>query len=228
MSQPIALVIARPTELDAWEPALRARGLSVVRAERRRKGAPPPRETPSVVVISEKLPFGGALRATRDLRKGPATRELPVVLVGVQPFTTAQRLRLGVSAPDATVPRGATPEQVAEAVVEASRKGRLPPVELTPAQRAGMKYSRIGTLLMMFGVIFSFPSMGPQNASSHHDKAWFILLIPLGGLVSDLATGRVDGRRRLLSWQGWAALVIMVGVGVGLLAWPGFFDWANR
>ncbi|HSP19318.1 MAG TPA: hypothetical protein VLQ79_07385 [Myxococcaceae bacterium] len=149
------------------------------------------------------------------------------MLVGVQPFTTAQRLRLGASAPDATVPRGATPEQIADAVEEASRRGKLPPVELTPAQQQGMKYSRIGTLLMMFGVIFSFPSMGSQTASSGH-KAWFILLIPLGGLVSDFATGRVDGRGRLLSWQGWAALLLMVVIGLGLLFWPGFFQWANR
>ena len=226
MSQPVALVIARPKELDAWEPALRARGLGVIRAGRR-KGAPAVPQSPSVVVVSEKLPFAGALRATRDVRKGPVTRELPVVLVGVEPFTTAQRVRLGAGAPDATVPRGATPEQIAEAVEEASRKGRIAPVELTPAQRNGMKYSRIGTLLMMFGVIFSFPSMGPQT-SSGHEKAWFILLIPLGGLVSDVATGRVDARRRLLSWQGWAALVILVAMAAGLLFWPGFFHWANR
>ncbi len=226
MSEPTVLVIARPKELDAWEPALRARGMGVIRAGRE-KGSPAPRETPSVVVVSEKLPFAGALRATRDLRKGPATRELPVVLVGVEPFTVAQRLRLGTSAPDATVPRGATPDQIAEAVEQASRKGRAAPVELTPAQKQGMKYSRIGTLLMMFGVIFSFPSMG-QRAASSGGKAWFILLIPLGGLVSDVATGRVDGRRRLLSWQGWAALVIGVAIALGLLFWPGFFNWANR
>ncbi|HSP19319.1 MAG TPA: hypothetical protein VLQ79_07390 [Myxococcaceae bacterium] len=64
MSQLFALVIARPKELDAWEPALRARGLGVIRAERR-KGAPVVRESPSVVVVSEKLPFAGALRTTR-------------------------------------------------------------------------------------------------------------------------------------------------------------------
>jgi hypothetical protein len=226
MAQPLALVIARPQELDAWEPALRAQGLGVIRAERR-KGAPVSRESPSVVLVSERLPFAGALRATRELRKSPGTRELPVVLVGIQPFTTAQRLRLGVSAPDATVPRGATPEQIAEAAVEASRRGKLPPVELTPAQKQGMKYSRIGTLLMMFGVIFSFPSFGSHTASSG-EKAWFILLIPLGGLVSDVATGRVDGRRQVLSWQGWAALALMVGIALGLLFWPGFFEWANR
>jgi hypothetical protein len=80
---------------------------------------------------------------------------------------------------------------------------------------------------MVFGVIFSFPSLG-QRPASEGNKAWFILLIPLGGLVSDFATGRVDGRRRPLSWQGWAAIALMVAMAVGLLVWPGFFQWANR
>jgi len=227
MPRPTALVIARPKEVDAWEPALRARGLDVIRADGRKRPRDATQASPSVVVVSEKLPFAGALRVTRDLRKDPATRELPVLMVGVRPFTATQRLRMGASAPDATVPRGSTPEQVAEATEEASRKGKAAPVELTQAQKAGMKYSRIGTLLMMFGVIFSFPSLGPQTASGG-GKAWFILLIPLGGLVSDLATGRVDGRRQWLSWQGWAAIVLLVGMAVGLLVWPGFFRWANR
>ncbi len=225
MSRPTALVIASAKQFTAWEEALRGRGLEPVHAGAR--GAPPgPRASPSVVVVSEKLPFAGALRATRALRKDPATRELPVVLVGVRPFTNVQRLRLGTAAPDATVVPGATPDEVAAAVEEARHQGRLPPVELTPAQQTGLKYSRIGTLIMVFGVIFSFPSLGSSAGSP--GKAWYILLIPLGGLVSDFATGKVDGRRRLLSWQGWTAIALLVAMGVGLLVWPGFFRWASR
>jgi len=225
MLRPTALVIASPKQFAAWEAALRAHGLEPVHAGA--KAAPSgPREPPSVVVVSEKLPFAGALRVTRDLRKDPATRELPVLLVGVRPFTIHQRLRLGSAAPDATVPQGASPEEIAAAAAEALRKGKLPPVELTPAQKAGMKYSRIGTLLMVFGVIFSFPSLGTSTQES--GKAWYMLLIPLGGLVSDFATGRVDGRRRPLSWQGWAAVVLLVGMAIGLAVWPAFFRWAGR
>ena len=99
-------------------------------------------------------------------------------------------------------------------------------MELTPGQQKGLKYSRIGTLLMVFGVIFSFPSIGSSGSSP--GKAWYILLIPFGGLVSDFATCRVDGQRRPLSWQGWAALVIMVLMAIGLLVWPGFLRWAGR
>ncbi len=228
MPRPVALVIARPKEVDAWEPALQARGLGVIRADRRKRPPGPPPESPTVVLVSEKLPMAGALRTTRELRKDPAMRELPVVLVGVHPFTTVQRLRLGTSAPDATVPPRATPDQIAQAAEDASRAGRLPPVQLTPAQQAGMKYSRIGTLLMIFGVFFSFPSMSPQPQPSSASKAWFILLIPLGGLVSDFAAGRVDGRKKPLSWQGWAAVGFMVAIAVALVVWPGFFRWANR
>ncbi len=225
MPRPIALVIASAKQFAAWEDALRGRGLEPVHAGA--KDAPPgPRAAPSVVVVSEKLPFAGALRATRELRKDPATRELPVVLVGVQPFSSTQRLRLGTAAPDATVPPGTGPDDVAAAVEEARHRGRLPPVELTAAQQAGLKYTRIGTLLMVFGVIFSFPSLG--SSASSPGKAWYILLIPLGGLVSDYATGKVDGRRRPLSWQGWAALAFLVAMGIGLLVWPGFFRWASR
>lgn len=224
MSRPTALVIARTKESAAWEEALRAQGLEVIRADRKGSRDASARVTPSVVVVSEKLPFAGALRITRDLRKGPATREVPVVLVGVRSFTALQRLRLGASAPDATVPPGATPEAIAVAVEEARQKGRVPPVELTPAQQGGLKYSRIGNLLMVLGVIFSLPGTGSGSA----EKAWFILLIPLGGLVSDFATGRVDGRRRPLSWQGWAAVVILIAMAIGLAVWPGFFHWAGR
>lgn len=225
VSTPTALVIARPKESAPWAQALSARGFEVIRADVR-KDEPSPRASPSVVVVSERLPMAGALRTIRDLRKDPATRELPVVLVGVRPFTTVQRVRLGASAPDATVASGASPEDVAAAVEEAHRQGRVPPVELTPAQRAGMKYSRIGTLLMVFGVIFSFPNIGSQQSAG--GKAWWILLIPLGGLVSDWATGRVDDRKKLLSWQGWAAFAILAAMAVALLVWPAFFHWADR
>jgi len=227
MPRPTVLVIARRSEAPAWEESLRARGLEVIRADaRKEKGSGAARQAPSVVVVSEKLPFAGALRVTRDLRKDPATREIPVVLVGVHPFATVQRMRLGAAAPDATVPPRATPEQVASAVEEALRTGKLPPVELTPAQQQGLRYARIGTLLMVFGVIFSFPGIG--SGTSSPGKAWYILLIPLGGLVSDFANGRVDGRRRWLSWQSWAAGIIMVAMAVALLVWPGFLRWAGR
>jgi hypothetical protein len=224
MPQPTVLVISSPKQFAAWEDALRSRGLEPVHAGAKSSGGARP--SPAIVVVSEKLPFAGALRVTRNLRKDPATREVPIVLAGVRPFTTAQRLRLGAAAPDATVGPGCSADDVAAAAEEALRKGKVPPVELTPAQRAGLKYSRIGTLLMMFGVIFSFPSASPAGGSS--GKAWYILLIPLGGLVSDFATGRVDGRRSPLSWQGWAAVVVLVAMAVGLLVWPGFFRWAGR
>jgi ActR/RegA family two-component response regulator len=217
------LLVAPPREAGAWEPALQGRGLEVVRAGGGREGrAAAARTPPAVVAVSEKLPFAGALRAIRELRKDPATREVPVVLVGMAPLTVAQRLRLGASAPDATVPPGARPEAVADAIEEALRRGKLPPPELTPAQRAGMKYSRIGNMLMIFGVIFSMPGGG-----SGAGRSWFVLLIPLGGLVSDYATGRVDGRKKLLGWQGWAALVLSVAMAVGILVWPNFFRWAG-
>lgn len=225
MATPTVLVIARPKESAAWAEALAARGFEVIRADARKDG-PSPRVAPAVVVISERLPFGGGLRTLRDLRKDPATRELPLVLVGARPFTTLQRFRLGPSAPDATVPAGATPEAIAVAVEEAHRTGRLPPVQLTPAQQAGMKYARIGTLLMVFGVIFSFPSMGSRAVPG--GKAWWMLLIPLGGLVTDWANGRVDGRKKPLSWQGWAAIAIMAAMALAMLFWPAFFQWADR
>ena len=104
------------------------------------------------------------------------------------------------------------------------RRGRLPPVELTPAQQAGMRYSRIGTMLMVLGVIFSLPMGGSPGAQG---RGWFLLLIPLGGLVSDFATGRVDGRRRPLSWQGWAAIALLVLMAVGIVLWPDFFRWTG-
>lgn len=219
------LVIAKPQEAAAWEEPLRARGLEVVRppASRKEARATGPRPPPDVVVVSEKLPFSGALRTTRELRKDPATREVPVVLVGMQPLTTAQRLRLGAAAPDATVPPGAGPDAVAAAAEEALRKGKLPPPELTPAQQAGMKYSRIGNMLMVLGVVFSLPGGGGSGGGQ--GRAWFILLIPFGGLVSDYATGRVDGRRQLLSWQGWAAIAFMVVMALGILLKPDLFTW---
>lgn len=225
MPTPTALVIANAKQFAAWEQALRARGLEPFHAGK--KGGERP--APSVVVVSEKLPFAGALRVTKDLRKDPATRELPVVLVGAHPFTNSQRLRLGDSAPDATVPPGASPEELAAVVEQALKAGRLPPVELTPSQKQGMRYSRTGTILMVFGVFLSFPSLRPTAGEAVDPwRAWCILLIPLGGLVSDISSGRVDGRKRLLSWQGWAAVAIMVGITLGLLFWPGFQRWAGR
>jgi len=173
-----------------------------------------------VVLVSQKLPMAGALRVVRDLRADPATREAPVVLAGVAPLTVSQRLRLGLAAPDVTSPRGAGAEAVADAVEQALRTGKLPPPELTPAQQAAQRYSRIATMLMMMGVIFALPA-GPS--SQGFDRSWFMELIPLGGLLSDYTTGRVDGRRRLLSWQGWTAIALMVGMAAGILFWPSVF-----
>jgi hypothetical protein len=215
------LVIAHPREADAWEPALRARGLEVSSARTRKEAGPAAsRATPAVVLVSEKLPMMGALRTTRSLRQDPATREAPVVLVGAPPFTVSQRTRLGLSAPDLTVPRGATPEAVADAALEALRTGRAAVPALTPAQQSGMKYSRIASLLMVMGVIFAMPT---RQATDAFDHSWFMELIPLGGLVSDIATGRVDGRKRLLSWQGWAAIGFLVAIALGIVFWPSVF-----
>lgn len=219
MSSAPVLVIADPRERLLWEDALRARSLEVIRTDRRAARQEAGRRAPAAIVVSEKLAFLGSLRVIRDLRRDPATREAPIVLVGARPMTTAQRLRLGTSAPDATVEPGAGAEAVADAVVEALRRGKLPPPALSPAQQAGLRYSRLGTLLMMMGVIFSFPVQRPGEP----DKSWFLLLIPLGGLVSDIATGRVDGRKKLLTWQGWAAIGFAIVIALGIVYFPRFF-----
>lgn len=225
MTPATVLVIAREQEALRWEGALRARNLEPVRGDWRKAREQATRQAPAVVVVSDKQGFLlGALRIIRDLRRDPATREAPVVLVGVQPITTVQRLRLGVSSPDATVPRGASPEAIAEAAAEALRQGKVPPPELTPAQQAGMKYSRIGNLLMMMGVFLALPVQ--RQGADAVDQDWFLLLIPLGGLVSDYATGRVDGRKKLLSWQGWAAIGFMVVIALGIHFLPRFFRLA--
>lgn len=219
MNSAPVLVIAHPREVLLWEDALRARKLEPIRADRGTALREAVRQSPAAIVVSEKLPRLGALRVIRDLRRDPATREAPVVLVGVQPFSTAQRLRLGTGAPDATVAPGSSPEAVAEAVAEAMKRGRVPPPELTPAQQAGMRYSRVGTVLMMMGVFLSIPQAGARQDHG----SWFLLLIPLGGLVTDIGTGRVDGRKKLLSWQGWAAIAFMAVIALGIVFMPGFF-----
>jgi CheY-like chemotaxis protein len=219
MSSAPVLLIADPRERILWEDALRSRNLEVIGANRRTARREAGRRAPAAIIVSEKLPFMGSFRVIRDLRRDPATREAPVVLVGSRPISTAMRVRLGTSAPDATVEPGASAEAVADAVVEAMRRGKLPPPELTRAQQAGLRYNRLGTLLMVFGVVFSFPIQGPADP----EKSWFILLIPLGGLVSDIATGRVDGRKKLLSWQGWAAIGIAIAIALGIVYFPRFF-----
>lgn len=220
MSSSPVLVIAPAREALLWEDALRGRNLEPVRAERRHAREQATRQAPAVIVVSEKLPYMGGLRVIRELRRDPATRETPVVLVGVQPITTVQRLRLGTSAPDATVERGASAEAVAEAAAEAARRGKLPPVELTPAQQAGMKYTRLGSVLMMMGVFLSLPV---QRGGETTEQSWFLLLIPFGGLVTDYAAGRVDGRKKLLSWQGWAAIGFIIAIALGIVFLPRFF-----
>jgi hypothetical protein len=224
MTRSPILIVAPPRELPAWEAALQGRGLEVERATSRGEArAAVARRSPSAVVVSERLPFGGALRVTRELRKDPATKEVPVAVIGLPPLTNGQRLRLGAAAPDTCLKAGTSAEDVATAVVDLLEHGRPPPVELTPAQQAGMRYSRIGTMLMVLGVIFSMPGTGGSQASD--SRAWFVLLIPLGGLVSDVATGRVDGRPRLLSWQGWTALALIGVMAAGIVLWPAFFRW---
>jgi len=221
MSSAPVLVVAPEHEALLWQDALRGRNLEPIRADRRSARQQAARQAPAVVVVSERLAWMGGLRVIRELRRDPATREAPIVLVGVQPITTTQRLRLGPSAPDATVPRGASAEVVAEAAAEAARRGKLPPVELTPVQQAGMKYTRLGTVLMMMGVFLSLPVQRPGDQAA--DQSWFLLLIPFGGLVTDYAAGRVDGRKKLLSWQGWAAIGFMVVIALGIVFLPRFF-----
>jgi CheY-like chemotaxis protein len=221
MSSAPVLVVAPAREALLWEDALRGRNLEPTQVDRGSARKQAARQAPAVVVVSEKLPFMGGLRVIRELRRDPATREAPIVLVGVQPLTTTQRLRLGASAPDATVPRGASAEAVADAAAEAARRGKSPPVELTPVQQAGMKYTRLGTVLMMMGVFLSLPVQRAGGQST--DQSWFLLLIPFGGLVTDYAAGRVDGRKELLSWQGWAAIGFMVVIALGIVFLPQFF-----
>jgi CheY-like chemotaxis protein len=221
MSKAPILVVAHPREAAAWEAALRARGLEVVTARSAKDAEPAVRSAaPAAVLVSERLPFAGALRAIRALRFDPASREAPVVLAGSAPFTVSQRLRLGAAAPDATVPRNARPEAVAEAVLEALRQGKLAPPELTPAQQQAQRYARLASVLMLLGVFFAMAG-GPT--AQGFDRSWFVELVPLGGLVSDIATGRVDGRKKLLSWQGWAAIGFMVVIAVGIVFWPRVF-----
>jgi hypothetical protein len=69
---------------------------------------------------------------------------------------------------------------------------------------------------------------GAASAKGADSKAWFLLLVPLGGLISDYASGLVDERKKLLTWQGWAALGLAVALSVGILLWPGFFAWPGH
>lgn len=227
MSQPCVLVVATRRELPGFLQALRARGLDVLVATSHKEAqAAVAKQAPSVALISEKLPLGGALRVSKDLRRHPATKEIPLVLYGLKPLTVAQRVRLGPSAPDATVKGGVSADEVASAVASALEQGRLPQIELTPRQQGGMKYSRIGNMLMVFGVIFSMPGLGGSPSTTGADnKSWFLLMVPLGGLVSDYATGLVDGRKKLLTWQGMAAIALAAVLAVCILVWPRFFAW---
>jgi ActR/RegA family two-component response regulator len=231
MPAPLVLVVATEGDLRAWADALGAHGMEVVRAASRREALQAvAKRAPTAVLLSERLRFGASLRIVRDLRRHPATQQVPVVLHGLAPLTTAQRLRLGQGAPDACLPAKAGAEEVAAAVEQVLRDGRAKPVELTPAQQSAMKYSRIGTMLMVLGVFFSMPGMGMGGAAGAgaDNRAWYILLVPLGGLVSDYATGRVDGRRRTLSWQGWTALALLAAMAAGIALWPGFFRWPGQ
>jgi ActR/RegA family two-component response regulator len=219
--KPPVMIIAHPREAAAWEQALRARGHEVSSARSRKAAGPALRSAaPALVLVSEKLPMAGALRVIRDLRADPATREAPVVLAGMAPLTVSQRLRLGLAAPDATTPRGATSEAVADVVEATLRTGKAPLPELTPAQQAAQRYSRIATMLMMAGVLFALPT---GRTAQGFDRSWFMELIPLGGLLSDYTTGRVDGRKRPLSWQGWTAIALMVVMALGIVFWPRVF-----
>jgi len=224
MPRPV-LAVAPPKQLATWEPALRARGFEVVRAASRGDALSELRRTNvAAVVISERLPWNGALNLARGIRSDAALAGPPIVVVGLPELTTAQRLRLRGGGPDATTPMKATPEEVASAVAAAIERGPLPPLALSPAQERAMKLSRVATLLMMFGLIFSLPF----GASASRGQAWWILLVPVGGLVSDYATGRVDGRARLLGWQGWAAIVLAVALVPAILLFPGFFGPLTR
>lgn len=231
MSRPFVLVVATKKELPAWEDSLRARGYDVTSASSHKEAAlAVSQRSPSVVLVSEKLAMGGAMRLAKDFQKHPATQQTPIVFYGIAPLTVAQRVRLGPSAPDATIKRGAGAEEVTDAVAAALAKGKLPPVQLTPQQQAGIKYSRVGNMMMVFGVIFSMPGFGGGASApgATDNKAWFLLLVPLGGLVADYATGLVDQRKQRLTWQGWAAVAMAGVIAVGILLWPGFFAWPAR
>jgi hypothetical protein len=224
MPHPV-LVVARASELAQWQPALEARGLRVIpAADRGDAKSELARSNVSAVVVSERLPWNGALRLVREVRTDQSLATVPVVVVGLPEVTPSMRLRLRGGAPDATLPRTATPEAVAQRVEEAIAAGPVKPVELTPAQERAARLQRTANILMIFGLILSMPLTGPAGPG----QAWWILLVPAGGLLADWATGRVDGRKKLFSWQGWAAIaaaVVLVGV---ILRFPGFFGPVMR
>jgi DNA-binding NarL/FixJ family response regulator len=224
MTRPI-LAVASPKLLATWEPALRAQGFDVVRAAGRDDAQSELRRSNfSAVVVSGRLPWNGATRVARAVHADPGSAAVPVLAVGLPEITTAQRLRLRSGAPDATVPANARPEALAAAVAAAIERGPVPLPELNPEQQRAMRMSRIATWLMLFGVVFSMQSRNPGSSA----QAWWVILVPAGGLLADYATGRVDGRARLLSWQGWAAIVLGVGLAAGIVLYPGFFAWPTR
>lgn len=223
MEHTSVLVVAGPAELLAWANALEARGFEVVRAATRGEALRVVRHQPlSAVLASVRLAWDGGLRLCRELKRDPALRELPVVLVGLAPLTPAERLRLR-GAPDDCLAAGARAEEVAAAVEAAVQRGARPIPEPTPQQARALKLSRIGTLLMVFGVMLSLPRPGAAGAQHADPRAWFLMLVPLGGLVSDYATGRADGRARRLSWQGWAALGLGIALALSIVLFPGFY-----
>ena len=123
----MVLAVAPPKLLQTWEPALRARGFEVIRAAGRADALSELRRSNvAAVVVSERLPWNAALRITRAVKSDSGLAGVPVVVAGFPEITTAQRLRLRGSAPDATVPMKATPEEVAAAVSGAAERGPLP------------------------------------------------------------------------------------------------------
>jgi ActR/RegA family two-component response regulator len=216
----MVLAVAPPKLLQTWEPALRARGFEVIRAAGRADALSELRRSNvAAVVVSERLPWNAALRITRAVKSDSGLAGVPVVVAGFPEITTAQRLRLRGSAPDATVPMKATPEEVAAAVSGAAERGPLPALELTPAQERAARLQRAATILMLAGVVLSLPTRGLSSGA----QIWFILLVPAGGLVADWANGRLDGRRAWLSWQGWAAIVLGFAMAAAIVLFPWFF-----
>lgn len=219
MPHPV-LIVAPSKELAAWQAALEARGLRVIPAANRGDAKSElKRSNVSAVLVSERLPWDAALRLSREVRTDETLAAVPVVAVGLPAITPSMRLRLRGGVPDATLPRGAAPEAVAQRVEEAIAAGPAKPVALTPEQERAAKLQRAANLVMMFGLIFSLPLRGPSASG----QAWWVMLVPAGGVLADWATGRLDGRRKLLSWQGWAAIAAAAVLVVAILRFPAFF-----
>ncbi len=219
MPHPV-LVVAPSKELALWQSALEARGLRAIPARSHGDAKSElKRSNVSAVLVSERLPWNAALRLAREVRVDAAMAAVPVVAVGLPTMTPSMRLRLRGAAPDVTVPKGTDPAAIAQRVEEAIAAGPAPALELTPEQQRSAQIQRVANILMVVGLVLSMPFRGPAAPG----QAWWILLVPAGGLIADWATGRMDGRGKLLSWQGWTAIAAAVVLVAVILRFPAFF-----